>query len=297
MTRISSRIIAVAVAAAALAGTAAGSAAADEVPGKAALQKQLAPKQGAFSASAPYFPLETIDQAGRTHYYSWDLKGKLEKRIPGMDDERNTRAATQVDLDQDGFPMGDAYFLTGDGSVILERPLEEKTERKVASGFGKYDVFFSPGNLGGGKQPDLLTRDKDGVLWLHLAKPDGSFTGAKKIGGGWGQYNQITGKGDLTGDGKADIVARDKDGVLWLHKGTGDWKKPFAARTKIGGGWGQFNLILGAGDTNWDERSDLVARDKSGALWVYKGTGKASAPFKAKEKIGNSGWNQYRIVY
>ncbi|WP_372410400.1 FG-GAP repeat domain-containing protein [Streptomyces luteireticuli] len=299
MTRNSSRLVAVAVAAAALAGTAAGAAAADEAPGKAAaaVQQQKARAMKAGSAGAPYFSLETMDQAGKTFFYTWDVKGKLEKRIQMFDDERNTRAATQVDMDQDGIPMGDTYFLTGDGSVILQRPLEEQTERKIASGFEKYDVFFSPGNLGGGKQPDLLTRDKKGVLWLHLAKPDGSFTGAKQIGGGWGQYTQITGKGDLTGDGKADVVARDKDGVLWLYKGTGDWKKPFEARTKIGAGWNQYNLIHGAGDTDWDGHSDLVVRDKSGALWRYKGTGKASAPFKAKEKIGNSGWNQYRLVF
>ncbi|KNB53387.1 FG-GAP repeat domain-containing protein [Streptomyces caatingaensis] len=295
MTRISSRIVAAAVAAAALTGAMAGTAAADEAPGKSAILPK-APAKGTFTASAPYFPLETIDRAGKTYFYSWEINGKLDKRIGGLEDERNTRAATQVDTDLDGLPNG-TYFLTGDGSVIFETPLEKTTERKVASGFGKYDVFFSPGNLGGGKQPDLLTRDKQGVLWLHLARPDGSFTGAKKIGGGWGQYDQITGKGDLTGDGKADIVARDKSGVLWLYKGTGDWQKPFAARTKIGAGWGQFNLIHGAGDTNWDDRADLVARDKSGALWVYKGTGKAAAPFKAKEKIGNSGWNQYRLVF
>ncbi|MBH1938412.1 VCBS repeat-containing protein [Streptomyces sp. AV19] len=299
MTRISSRIVAAAAAAAALTGTAVGTAAADEAPGKAAVaaQKQQAQARGTLSGDAPYFSLKTIDKAGKTYFYSWDYKGKLEKRIPWLDDERDTRLATQSDLDQDGIPEGETYFLTGDGSVILERPLEDETERKVASGFGKYDIFLTPGNLGGGKESDLLTRDKQGVLWLHLARPDGSFTGAKKIGGGWGQYTQITGKGDLTGDRKADIVARDKDGVLWLYKGTGDWKKPFAARTKIGTGWNQFNLLHGAGDTDYDGHTDLIARDKSGALWRYKGTGKASAPFKAKEKIGASGWNQYRLVY
>ncbi|MFI8186554.1 FG-GAP repeat domain-containing protein [Actinacidiphila glaucinigra] len=46
----------------------------------------------------------------------------------------------------------------------------------------------------------------------------------------------------------------------------------------------------GAGDVNRDSRMDLVARDASGVLWLYKGTG--SARFASRVKIG-SGWGIY----
>ncbi|MBZ4317793.1 FG-GAP repeat domain-containing protein [Streptomyces huiliensis] len=288
--------VAAAAAAAALVVTAAGAAVADEGTGRAAAMTARQRLARVLPGDAPHFPLEVVDGAGKDYTYMWDGKGGLERRTEGLGDLPGLRAATQVDTDSDNVYDSDAYFLTADHKVILSRPLDS-VHRQVASGWGGYDTFFSPGDLGGAKQPDLLTRDGQGVLWLHLAREDGSLTGAKKVGPGWGQYTQITGKGDLTGDGKTDIVARDKDGVLWLYKGTGDWAKPFQGRTRIGGGWNQFNLLLGAGDTDLDGRADLVARDKSGALWRYKGTGKASAPFAAKEKIGNSGWNQYRIVY
>ncbi|MGK5641079.1 FG-GAP repeat domain-containing protein [Streptomyces sp. URMC 126] len=287
--------IAAAAAAAALVVTAAGAAVADEGPGRAAMAaRQKAAR--ALPGDAPHFPLEVIDGAGKDYTYMWGVEGKLERRIEGLLDLPALRAATQVDSDGDNYYDGDAYYLTADHKVIYAKPVDA-VERQVASGWGDYDTFFSPGNLGGAKQPDILVRDRQGVLWLYLAKADGSLTGKKKVGPGWGQYTQITGKGDLTGDGKTDIVARDKSGVLWLYKGTGDWAKPFQGRTKIGGGWNQFNLLHGAGDTDYDGRTDLLARDKAGALWRYKGTGKASAPFAAKEKIGNSGWNQYRILY
>ncbi|WP_312018469.1 VCBS repeat-containing protein [Streptomyces sp. I05A-00742] len=287
--------IATAALAAALVATAAGAAVAADGPGASASSARQRMAQVS-PGDASHFPVEAIDGAGQDFTYMWGVNGKLESRQEGLGDLKQLRAATQIDTDSDHVYDSDAYFLTTDHKVILSKPLDS-VHRQVASGWGEYDTFFSPGDLGGAKQPDLLVRDRQGVLWMYLAKADGSLTGKKKVGPGWGQYTQITGKGDLTGDGRTDIVARDKDGVLWLYKGTGDWAKPFQGRTKIGGGWNQFNLLLGAGDTDLDGRSDLLARDKSGALWRYKGTGRATAPFAAKEKIGNSGWNQYRIVY
>ncbi|KAF2774605.1 hypothetical protein [Streptomyces sp. OM5714] len=40
-----------------------------------------------------------------------------------------------------------------------------------------------------------------------------------------------------------DLVARDSAGVLWLYRGTGSASAPYAARTKIGGGWNTYNVL------------------------------------------------------
>lgn len=101
--------------------------------------------------------------------------------------------------------------------------------------------------------------------------------------------------GDLTGDGKPDLVARDSAGVLWLYKGTGSATAPYAARVKVGIGWGVYNNLLGPSDLNRDGRGDLIARDTSGVLWFYKGTGSATAPFAARVKVG-SGWSIYNLL-
>lgn len=169
--------------------------------------------------------------------------------------------------------------------------------RRIGSGWNVYNTFVTPGNLGGATNPDLLARDSSGVLWLYLSYSNGDFAGRHKVGSGWNTYSQIAGRGDLTGDGKPDIVARDKSGVLWLYKGTGSYSAPFAARTRVGSGWNTYNKIVGLGDTSGDGRNDLIARDGAGALWLYRGTGNASAPYSARVKIGNSGWNTFNYLF
>ncbi|MET9930490.1 MULTISPECIES: VCBS repeat-containing protein [unclassified Streptomyces] len=168
-------------------------------------------------------------------------------------------------------------------------------EKQVGTGWGTYTTVLSPGSIGGAGDADLLGVDKSGVLWSYLGYPDGRVTARTKVGGGWGAYNQIAGYGDLTGDGKADIVAKDKSGYLWLYKGTGNYKAPFAGRTKIGGGWGAYDRILSAGDLELDGTTDLIARKPNGELYRYSGTGNAAAPFKKPVKIG-TGFQNYNLL-
>ncbi len=167
----------------------------------------------------------------------------------------------------------------------------------IGNGWNIYNRVLSAGNLGGAAADDLLARDSSGVLYLYLGYGTGKLTSRYKVGSGWNIYTDITGKGDLTGDGKDDIVAKDSSGVLWLYKGTGDYKAPFTSRTKIGGGWNTYNSIVSVGDIDLDGITDLVARDTTGALYLYKGTGNASAPFASRVKIGSGGWNTYRLLF
>ena len=37
--------------------------------------------------------------------------------------------------------------------------------------------------------------------------------------------------------------------------------------------------------------------DSAGALWLYKGTGSASAPFSARVQLGASGWTHYDLLF
>ncbi|AYN43195.1 hypothetical protein D9753_34755 [Streptomyces dangxiongensis] len=74
--------------------------------------------------------------------------------------------------------------------------------------------------MGGAKHPDLLARDKQGVLWLHK------------------------GTGDVDGDGHSDLLARDPKGNLWLYEGTGKAAAPFKSRAKIGTGFNQYRDLF-----------------------------------------------------
>ncbi|MFE9043270.1 FG-GAP repeat domain-containing protein [Streptomyces sp. NPDC007818] len=118
------------------------------------------------------------------------------------------------------------------------------------------------------------------------------FIDGAQIGTGWGIYNSVFGPGDLTGDGKGDIVARDKNGALYLYKGNG-LGTALATRVKIGTGWQIYNKLVGAGDYTGDGRTDIVARTTGGDLYVYPGTGSATAPFATRVKVG-SGWGGFK---
>ncbi|WFB06947.1 VCBS repeat-containing protein [Streptomyces sp. LX-29] len=255
-----------------------------------------APTSVGANGYAPILPLAGATATGDLYYYMPNGKGGLlPRQLVVRDDWAYVSAAMHVDRDDDG--VFDGMYARGtDGTLAFT---DDTSDKEIGPGWNRYNVLLSPGNLGGAREPDLLARDGSGTLWLHLARPDATLTGRKKVGTGWGRYTQIAGQHDLTDDGRADIVARDKAGVLWLYKGTGDANKPFATRTRIGSGWNTYNRLVASGDVDLDAdgRADLIARDTTGALWLYKGTGKASAPFAARVKIGNSGWNQYTQLF
>ncbi|MFF8591832.1 N-acetylmuramoyl-L-alanine amidase [Streptomyces sp. NPDC015220] len=168
---------------------------------------------------------------------------------------------------------------------------------RVGAGWNTYDTVTALPALRADGTGDLVARDKSGVLWYYKGsgKPSAPFLARTKVGGGWSVYDTVIGARDLNGDGKADLVARDKSGVLWFYKGTGSASAPFATRTKVGGGWSVYDTMVDTGDLNGDGKADLVARDKSGVLWFYKGTGSASAPFATRTKVGG-GWSVYDVL-
>ncbi|MFE5593341.1 FG-GAP repeat domain-containing protein [Streptomyces sp. NPDC056549] len=184
---------------------------------------------------------------------------------------------------------GKTLFIARDkaGTLFWYRGLNNGglTAREQVSSTGGY----AGGNLAlaysldGGTIPDLLE-----VYRGHLYNAD------RDLGGGWQIYNLLVGPGDLSGDGKSDLLARDTAGVLWLYPGNGAGTG-VASRIRIGAGWGGFNRILGAGDFSGDGRADVVVRDGSGNLYLYKGTGSATSPFAGRVRIG-TGWGTYTML-
>ncbi|MGJ7414336.1 FG-GAP repeat domain-containing protein [Streptomyces cinereoruber] len=288
---------AVTVAAATAAGTA-FAAGAPVGPGQAraeagaAQQAAKAPKAGAFGTNndvvnTPTFIMNAVNKKnGDLHLYVPNFTGGFQ---PGENLEIDFSEFADwidVDNDKDGFEDG-SWALYKNGRLDFTGFVgEEYFERNVGTGWNIYSTVLSPGSIGGAPEADLIGVDKAGVLWSYLSYPDGRLTPRTKVGGGWQAYNQIAGQGDLTGDGKADIVAKDTSGVLWLYKGTGDYKAPFTARTKVGAGWNIYDRLLSVGDLDSDGKTDLIARKTNGELFRYSGTGNAATPYKAPVKIG-----------
>ncbi|WP_203598513.1 N-acetylmuramoyl-L-alanine amidase [Streptomyces sp. SID7909] len=164
-------------------------------------------------------------------------------------------------------------------------------------GWGSYTALTAMTALRADGTGDFVARDKDGVLWYYRGSgnPDKPYMARLKVGSGWNQYNSLNGMRDLDGDGKADMIARNAAGDIYFYKGTGTPEKPFAPKAKIGTGWQIYDQIVSTGDLNGDGKADFVARDKSGVLWIYTGTGSATKPYDARVKIG-SGWGKYKLL-
>ncbi|MFF8379831.1 FG-GAP repeat domain-containing protein [Streptomyces sp. NPDC015661] len=180
---------------------------------------------------------------------------------------------------------------------LTARPDEGIGPELVATGRFTVTRPAAPHDFDDNGTADLLVRDPAGVLWRLGSRPTapgGSLTdtGASRVGSGWGIYDRLETVGNIAGTTAPDAVARDKDGVLWLYQGTGDRAKPLGVRTKIGAGWQIYDQLAGGSDLTGDGRADLVATDKAGDLYLYKGTGSATAPFATRKKIGY-GWGIY----
>ncbi|MHA7956752.1 FG-GAP repeat domain-containing protein [Streptomyces sp. L500] len=273
----------------ALVGLTAGTAAADTAP------KSVGP-----SAGAPRFPLFATKRAQDAkdvqdifRYRSNDRGGFGDREVYGFfgSSPRVTDTAT-VDHGHNG-EMDGWYHQQNDGRLVYQGVRGSKV---IGPGWDVYDRILSPGDLGGSLESDLLARDKSGVLWLYLARPDATLEKPYRVGPGWDQYTDIVGKGSLNGDGRADIVAKDRNGDLWYYKGTGESHAPLSDRVKIGGGWNRYDKLVSTGDVNGDGKADLLARDKSGVLWLYKGNDSQTDPFEKRVRIGG-GWDQYNDLF
>ncbi|WP_327289954.1 FG-GAP repeat domain-containing protein [Streptomyces sp. NBC_01198] len=199
-----------------------------------------------------------------------------------------TPAPQRYDIDGDGY--GDQLYRGNDGALYNSLAT---TEEPLAASPEKYLDILTPGDLNGSTGPEVLAVTTTGSL--ELFTPGNFPSYASWTGGGWNAYNKLVAVDDVTGDGRADIIARTFDGQLYLYQGTGNGSAPFKARVLIGGGWGAYDQLASPGDVDGDGISDLVARTSAGTLYLYKGTGKASAPYAAKTAIGG-GWNTYNQI-
>ncbi|MEN2416793.1 hypothetical protein AABB02_01635 [Streptomyces rimosus] len=91
------------------------------------------------------------------------------------------------------------------------------------------------------------------------------------------------------------LYARDHDGELWQYEGTGYASTPFKPRRQIGGGWDVYADITSLNGTTADGKGDVVAFDKAGMMFFYKGSGDPSQPFEPRIQIGG-GWNRYSSI-
>ncbi|MFZ3498325.1 FG-GAP-like repeat-containing protein [Streptomyces sp. 5.8] len=99
--------------------------------------------------------------------------------------------------------------------------------------------------------------------------------------------------GDLNGDDRADLLARNRYSEVWYWAPAHEWPVTDTFE-RIRTGWTGMSQMLRHGDYNGDGSEDVFARDKSGILWFYPGTG-----FGTSKRLGTrvqlpGTWNAMR---
>lgn len=126
--------------------------------------------------------------------------------------------------------------------------------------------------------------------WTLTARPENGIgpvlkrTGTVRVDSGTAPH-------DYSDKGSPDLLARTAAGRLvsydvrqlrspWLT----DWDV-----TDRGAGWNVYDRLVATGDLAGSQYADLVARDRTGVLWLYLGTG----PSLAKRTSVGGGWQVY----
>ncbi|MFI9584827.1 hypothetical protein ACIHCQ_23960 [Streptomyces sp. NPDC052236] len=209
------------------------------------------------------------------HGSGWDAFDAVTKLSPiGMDNRGGGVVARE--------PSGLLWYYPASGKKWGRQVFKPRV--RVGTGWDAYNSVRGTGDVTKDGYADLITRDKAGVLWLHQGTGIESqpFAARTKVGSGWDTYNALTGGIDVTKDGIADLYTRDTSGDLWLYQGTGNPAKPYATRVKVGTGWNIYNALIAPGDDSLIGKGALLARDKDGKLWWYRGTGNATSPLEPR---------------
>lgn len=141
---------------------------------------------------------------------------------------------------------------------------------------------------------DLLALTSRGGIDVRPGTGTGSVGPATLKATGWPAGSTMVPIDDLSGDKANDLLVRDASGRLTRYDGVkGLPLNPASPSRLIGGGWNTYNLLTSPGDANGDGRPDLMARDTSGNLYLYKGT--ASGVFAPRAGIGH-GFQIYDVI-
>ncbi|MFF8377072.1 hypothetical protein ACF07V_13180 [Streptomyces sp. NPDC015661] len=183
---------------------------------------------------------------------------------------------------------GVLWYYKGTGNPAA--PFAPRT--RVGAGWNVYTAFAGRGN------GTLVARDSNGVLWdyeRNFGSSTAPFRPRLRVGAGWNVYNALAGYG-------GGPLARDTGGVLWKYGETGSMGDPegypFRARLRVGAGWNAYTAFAGTGDLGRRSYPDVVARDRTGHLWLYQGVIKNGAlvPGPTRTSVG-SGWNIYDLIF
>ncbi|MFD9794454.1 FG-GAP repeat domain-containing protein [Streptomyces sp. NPDC059070] len=175
---------------------------------------------------------------------------------------------------------GTLYFYASDGKGNF------KDRKLMGTGWEYTQAFSGTGANATPVKNGVIGRDTQGTLYHYYAQYNGQLSARYKASatGDFANSKRLAFAASISDGLYGDLLQWD-DGHLYVGVNL----------TDAGGGWGGFNTLVGAGDLNNDGHNDLLARDGSGTLYLYRGYGNGYQ-FSSRLKVGG-GWNAYdRIV-
>ncbi|MFI1976712.1 FG-GAP-like repeat-containing protein [Streptomyces wedmorensis] len=128
--------------------------------------------------------------------------------------------------------------------------------------------------------------------WQLTARPLNGIGPAATASGGF-TATRTPKPHDFDDNGAPDVLLRDGSGRLWRADTGYDqqlWADPYQL---IGTGWQVYDRIEATGDIAGSNVGDVIAREPSGALWLYQGNGRGG--FGGRTKIG-TGWQAFHQI-
>ncbi|MGW6975289.1 FG-GAP-like repeat-containing protein [Streptomyces sp. NPDC054952] len=223
----------------------------------------------------------------------------------------------------------DLIFFAGTGDAA--QPFKAGVE--LGAGWHTYNQLLSADDRDGDGLSDLLARTLNGDLYLYRAIGQGRFADPVLHRSGWAGADVLAGAGGRPDFGKKHLIGRDADGRTWSRRAqnNGQFSTPTSDGLEkdtigyatsldgsgivtklrlsggrlltegylygagdLGAGWDAYTSVTGPGDVTGDGHGDLLARDKTGVLWIYPGDGSAR---KVGDRIRvGDGWNAYNKI-
>jgi hypothetical protein len=176
------------------------------------------------------------------------------------------------------------------GKKLVLRPNKDTFElgAPIDTGvsFSRMNLLLNAGDVNRDGYNDVVTRHRDGSLWLYAGNGAGQLARRTALGAGFKGIKDLSAVGDVTGDGLPDLVGT-LGGTYTIWRGTGTGfaaPAPVAARLKARGGLPGdltgFDWVLSIGDMQLRGGADYVVRERdTGRLLYYNGrTSGVSSP-------------------
>ncbi|MFE5912481.1 FG-GAP-like repeat-containing protein [Streptomyces wedmorensis] len=189
-----------------------------------------------------------------------------------------------VDLDQNAGKAKFTWNLSRTGAEVKLTVRHTRT--------GKTETFYDYPQSQASTSFDWQGEYNGDYTWQLTATPLNGIGSPATASGGF-TATRTPKPHDFDDNGAPDVLLRDGSGRLWRADTSYDTQLQADPHQLIGTGWQVYDRIEATGDIAGSNVGDVIAREPSGALWLYQGNGRGG--FGGRTKIG-TGWQAFSQI-